>query len=228
MRATPQTSRRGGRLRRAGDDPGARKPASGNSPRRHISNAPIRELHSRRRHTSVRFAAGFGRHAHRLRKSHGWHRPAALRSAAHRSRGRRTPAGHRPRRRLRRGRGAPGEYRIEPATPGFTTVTPASFQVGAGTDPVRIDVVLGPSGIAERVVVAATRGDAVASTLGVAVTIIDGGDIEARHPQTLLHLLTRMRRAWPSRRPGRPAARPPPSSAAARATSRASWLTAWW
>ena len=83
-----------------------------------------------------------------------------------------------------------GEYRIAPATPGFTTVTPASFQVGAGTDPVRIDVVLGPSGIAERVVVAATRGDAVASTLGVAVTIIDGGDIEARHPQTLLHLLT--------------------------------------
>ena len=80
----------------------------------------------------------------------------------------------------------PGDYRVEPATPGFVTLSPQSIRVGSGSE--HVSVVVGPAGVREHVVVAATRGDAVASTLGGPTTVLDGDDIEARHPLTLLHL----------------------------------------
>lgn len=82
---------------------------------------------------------------------------------------------------------APGDYRVRPETPGFV-VSPDARVAVAGTE-VRLDLRLEPAPIREQVVVAATRGDAALSTLGVSVTVLDREHIAEREPSSVLQLL---------------------------------------
>src|SRR5262245_41994423 len=81
----------------------------------------------------------------------------------------------------------PGAYAVTVPLAGFRLETDARATVGA--EETRLDLVLVPAPVREHVVVAATRGDAVASTLGISSTVLDRERIEEREPSSVLELL---------------------------------------
>lgn len=82
---------------------------------------------------------------------------------------------------------APGVYAVAVDAPGFA-VTGGSQVAVADSDAVH-DLTLAPAPVRERIVVTATRSDAALSTLGTSVSVLDGGQIAAREPATLLDVL---------------------------------------
>jgi vitamin B12 transporter len=82
---------------------------------------------------------------------------------------------------------AAGTYRIESAIPGFVLASAAEAKV-AGDD-VQLDVTLAPARVREHIVVAAGRGEAPASSVGVTTTVIDADQIAERQPTSLTQLL---------------------------------------
>ena len=83
---------------------------------------------------------------------------------------------------------APGAYTVDVPLAGFRLDPEARATVGS--EETRLDLVLVPAAVREHVVVAATRGDAVASTLGISATVLDRERIEEREPSTVLELLS--------------------------------------
>ena len=81
----------------------------------------------------------------------------------------------------------PGEYQMEVSEPGFV-ITPKSHANVAGAEVV-LDVVLAPAPLREHVLVAATRSEAAASTLGMSVTVLDREAIASREPSSFLQLV---------------------------------------
>jgi vitamin B12 transporter len=81
---------------------------------------------------------------------------------------------------------APGDYRVRPEAPGLSLSSEARVLVTGDT---RLDLRLEPARIREQVVVAATRGDAALSTLGISATVLDEARIAEREPSSLLQLL---------------------------------------
>jgi len=82
---------------------------------------------------------------------------------------------------------APGEYSLRLDTPGVELEGAGSFSLLAG-EQVR-DVVVTPAPIRERVVVSATRHEALTSDIGVSVSALDADEIEARQAPALLDLI---------------------------------------
>src|SRR5262249_17207190 len=80
-----------------------------------------------------------------------------------------------------------GAYAVTVPLAGFRLETDARATVGA--EEARLDLVLVPAPVPDHVVVAATRGDAVASTLGISSTVLDRERIEEREPSSVLELL---------------------------------------
>jgi vitamin B12 transporter len=80
-----------------------------------------------------------------------------------------------------------GEYRISPRTPGLVLRQDARATVA--DDESRLDIVLAPAPVREHILVAATRGDAPLSTVGVSATVLDGDAIAARESSDFVHLL---------------------------------------
>lgn len=80
-----------------------------------------------------------------------------------------------------------GEYAATVDAPGLALSGPARATVGAGE--ARLDLVLAPAPVSERVVVSATRGEATLSTLGVAAYVLDRSRIDDRAAPSLLPLL---------------------------------------
>ena len=90
---------------------------------------------------------------------------------------------------------AAGEYAASVDAPGLELRGPASTTVGTGESPGspartgRLDLVLAPAPVSERVVVSATRGEATLSSLGVAAEVLDRERIDDRAAPSLLPLL---------------------------------------
>jgi vitamin B12 transporter len=82
---------------------------------------------------------------------------------------------------------AAGDYAAAVDAPGLTLRGPARATVGAGE--ARLDLVLAPAPVSERVVVSATRNEATLSTLGVSADVLDRERIDERAAPTLLPLL---------------------------------------
>ncbi len=82
---------------------------------------------------------------------------------------------------------AAGEYTLGADAPGLVLSPEAHVTLGA--EDARVEVTLAPAPVREQVVVAATRGDAALSTLGVSATALDAGAIAERESSTLLGLL---------------------------------------
>ena len=80
----------------------------------------------------------------------------------------------------------PGAHALAAQAPGFL-LSPDRWYVPSGET--RLDLTLAPAPIREHVVVAATRGDAALSTLGVSATVLDARTIAEREPSDLLGLL---------------------------------------
>jgi vitamin B12 transporter len=80
-----------------------------------------------------------------------------------------------------------GEYVPRIDEPGFVFTLGARAQVGSGA--ATLDLVLEPRPVREHVVVAATRGEAAASTLGSTLTVFDRETVEARQPSSFLGLV---------------------------------------
>jgi vitamin B12 transporter len=80
-----------------------------------------------------------------------------------------------------------GDYRAVVDAPGLAIAGPARVTV-EGIE-VRLDLVLSPAPVAERVVVSATRGEATLSSLGVATSVLDRERIDERAAPSLLPLL---------------------------------------
>ncbi|HUG54525.1 MAG TPA: TonB-dependent receptor [Vicinamibacteria bacterium] len=81
----------------------------------------------------------------------------------------------------------PGRYQVAVGAPGFRLAPSAEAEVG-GTEAV-LDLVLQPAPVREQVVVAATRDEAAASTVGATVSVLDRERIAAREPASVLALL---------------------------------------
>ena len=81
----------------------------------------------------------------------------------------------------------PGAYTVAIDAPGF--VVSPDARVAVADAEVRLDLRLEPAPIREQVVVAATRGDAALSTLGMSVSVLDREQIAEREPSSLLPLL---------------------------------------
>ncbi len=81
---------------------------------------------------------------------------------------------------------AAGDYAAAVDTPGLEPRGDARVHVTAGAE-ARLDVVLVPAPVRERVVVSATRGEATLSTLGVATDVLDRERIDERAAPALLH-----------------------------------------
>jgi len=81
----------------------------------------------------------------------------------------------------------PGGYVASVDAPGLELREPRTATVGAGE--ARLDLVLAPAPVCERVVVSATRGEATLSSLGVAADVLDRDHIEDRAAASLLPLL---------------------------------------
>src|SRR6185436_4493270 len=79
------------------------------------------------------------------------------------------------------------EYTMDVSEPGFV-VSPAA-QATVATVEVVLDLVLAPAPVREQVLVAATRSEAAASTLGMSVTVLDREAIEGREPSSFLQLV---------------------------------------
>jgi outer membrane cobalamin receptor len=80
-----------------------------------------------------------------------------------------------------------GTYTASVDAPGLELREPQTAAVGAGE--ARLDLVLAPAPVSERVVVSATRGEATLSSIGVAVDVLDRQRIEDRAAPSLLPLL---------------------------------------
>jgi outer membrane cobalamin receptor len=83
----------------------------------------------------------------------------------------------------------PGDYTVALTSPGFE-LSPDRVTVSAGE--ARLDLVVSPAAVRERVVVAATRDEAALSTLGVSASSLERDEIEEREPSDVLHLLQEM------------------------------------
>jgi vitamin B12 transporter len=83
---------------------------------------------------------------------------------------------------------AEGEYAATVDAPGLEPREVERVRVSAGGE-ARLDVVLVPAPVRERVVVSATRGEATLSTLGVATDVLDRERIDERAAPSLLTLL---------------------------------------
>jgi outer membrane cobalamin receptor len=81
----------------------------------------------------------------------------------------------------------PGAYSASVDAPGLELRGPRTATVGAGD--VRLDLVLVPAPVAERIVVSATRGEATLSSLGVSADVIDRQRIDDHASPSLLPLL---------------------------------------
>jgi vitamin B12 transporter len=81
----------------------------------------------------------------------------------------------------------PGEYTVAPDAPGFDLSPEPRTSVATGDT--RLDLVLAPAPVRERVVVAATRDEAALSTLGVSADSLERDEIEERASSDVLHLL---------------------------------------
>jgi vitamin B12 transporter len=82
---------------------------------------------------------------------------------------------------------AAGEYTASVDAPGLVLEGPARATVGSGET--RLDLVLSPAPVRERVLVTAARGEATHSNLGVSTSVLDGKRIEERAAPSLLPLL---------------------------------------
>ncbi len=82
---------------------------------------------------------------------------------------------------------APGEYSLTLATPGFE-VTPEP-RLTIGNAEATLSLVLAPAKIREHVLVSATRGDAAASTVGIATSGLERDEIAERQAPSLLDLV---------------------------------------
>ncbi len=82
---------------------------------------------------------------------------------------------------------APGQYRLALAIPGFV-LTPEPTAV-VGESEARLDLTLAPAPLREQVVVAATRGEAPLSTLGISASALDREQIDERQASSFLALL---------------------------------------
>ena len=82
---------------------------------------------------------------------------------------------------------APGEYEISMSEPGFV-IAPASRATVVASEVV-LDVVLAPASLREQVLVTATRNEAVASSLGMSVTVLDREAIASRESSSFLDLV---------------------------------------
>ncbi|HEY6555215.1 MAG TPA: TonB-dependent receptor, partial [Vicinamibacteria bacterium] len=82
----------------------------------------------------------------------------------------------------------PGDYSVRLEAPGFVLSPEPKVKVETGKD-AALDLVLGPAPVREHVVVSATRGEAVTSTLGTGVTVIDSERIRERESSSFLNLL---------------------------------------
>ena len=82
---------------------------------------------------------------------------------------------------------APGEYSLALATPGFE-ITPEP-RATIGDAEATLSLVLAPAKIREHVLVSATRGDAAASTLGIATSVLEREQIAERQAPALLDLV---------------------------------------
>jgi vitamin B12 transporter len=81
----------------------------------------------------------------------------------------------------------PGTYRVESALSGF--VLAAGAEVKVSGDDARLDVTLAPAPVREHVVVAAGRGEAPESSVGVSTTVVDADRIAEREPTSLTQIL---------------------------------------
>ncbi len=80
-----------------------------------------------------------------------------------------------------------GEYHASVDAPGLVLREPATVAVGTGE--ARLDLVLAPAPVAERVVVSATRSEATLSSLGIAADVLDRERIDDHAAPSLLPLL---------------------------------------
>jgi vitamin B12 transporter len=80
-----------------------------------------------------------------------------------------------------------GPYAVSIDVPGLEIRGPHTARVESGAT--RLDLVLAPAPVAERVVVSATRGEATLSSIGVTADVLDREAIEDRAAPTLLPLL---------------------------------------
>jgi vitamin B12 transporter len=90
--------------------------------------------------------------------------------------------------RYRAGDLPPGEYSLGVEAPGFVLSPEPRATVTAAAE-ARLDLVLAPAPVRERVVVTATRGEAAASTLGTSVTALDRDAIASREASSFLRLV---------------------------------------
>jgi vitamin B12 transporter len=80
-----------------------------------------------------------------------------------------------------------GTYSVAADAPGFVIAGDARVAIGDGG--AMHDVVLAAAPVRERVVVAATRSEAVSSNVGIASDVIEGAAIAAQEPSDLLNVL---------------------------------------
>jgi vitamin B12 transporter len=83
---------------------------------------------------------------------------------------------------------AAGEYRLAADAPGLVLTQGTLVSVRAGQQ-LRIHPTLAPAPLSEHVVVSATRGDALPSTLGTSATVLDRARLDEREPATVLDAL---------------------------------------
>ena len=81
----------------------------------------------------------------------------------------------------------PGRYRLAPRSRSFELVAPRDD--GARASAGRLDLVLAPNALEERIVVTATRGEALASTSGISTSVLDEPAILDRGAASLLDLV---------------------------------------
>jgi len=81
-----------------------------------------------------------------------------------------------------------GDYVVRLDVPGFVLLPEPKVHVQTGKD-ASLDLVLAPAPVREHVVVSATRGEAVTSSLGTMVTVIDEARIAERESSSFLNLM---------------------------------------
>jgi outer membrane cobalamin receptor len=82
----------------------------------------------------------------------------------------------------------PGDYAVHLEAPGFVLSPEPRVRVEAGKG-TSLDLVLEPAPVREHVVVSATRGEAVTSSLGTMVTVLDAARIAERESSSFLNLM---------------------------------------
>ena len=80
-----------------------------------------------------------------------------------------------------------GLHEVAIDAPGFVVTSEARIAMAEAD--ATLDITLAAAPVRERIVVTATRSDAALSTLGTSVSVLDGDQIAAREPATLLDVL---------------------------------------